>query len=34
MTIRRNKFGRTGLPLNLRLASDIDEEDEKKDRGA
>jgi len=34
MTIRRNKFGRTGFPLNLRLASDIDEEDEKKDRGA
>jgi RimJ/RimL family protein N-acetyltransferase len=34
MTIRRNKFGRTGLPLNLRLASDIDEEDEKKDRVA
>jgi hypothetical protein len=34
MITRRNKFGRNRLSQNLRFASDEDEEDDKKDKGA
>jgi hypothetical protein len=34
MITRRNKFGRNRLSENLRFASDEDEEEDKKDKGA